>query len=187
MQWQSASEKLICEKLLDILEITPFQTIKVTEFVRFAGISRSCFYLYFDSTYSVVQKLEDDFIEGLTEENQVIIPHFSDYSSNRIDPRTIEKVEYIRQNIRTIRILTGENGDPSFQMRMANRTWRIFRKQFAHCTKLSESQKKLVCEYMCGGQMNLYRWYANNENEISIYEVGTLLEKLTSKILSLLE
>lgn len=74
MQWQSASEKLICEKLLDILEITPFQTIKVTEFVRFAGISRSCFYLYFDSIYSVVQKLEDDFIEGLTEENQVIIP-----------------------------------------------------------------------------------------------------------------
>lgn len=40
---------------------------------------------------------------------------------------------------------------------------------------------------MCGGQLNLYRWYANHENEISIYEMGALLEKLTSKVLSLME
>lgn len=187
MQRQAVSEKLICDKFLDMIETTPFQKIKVTEFVQFAGISRSSFYVYFDSIYSVVQKMEDDFIEGLTEDNRMVLPRLSDYSSNVIDPNTIVKVEYIRQNLRMIRILTGENGDPAFQARMANRTWRIFKKQYAGRSKLSEAQKKLICEYMCGGQLNLYRWYANHENEISIYEMGALLEKRTSKVLSLME
>lgn len=187
MQRQAVSERLIEEKLLDMMETTPFQKIKVTEFAAFAGISRSSFYVYFDSIYSVVQKMEDDFIDGLTEDSQTVLPRLSDYSSNGIDPNTIVKVEYIRRNMRMIRILTSENGDPLFQARMTNRTWRIFKQQYAAQKKFSEAQKKLICEYMCGGQLNLYRWYVNHPDEVSVYEMGMLLERLTSKILSLLE
>lgn len=187
MQRQAVLENLICEKLLDMIETTPFQKIKVTEFVQFAGISRSSFYVYFDSIYSVVQKMEDDFIEGLTESNHMLPSHLLTHSSRSIHPNTIVKVEYIRKNLRMIRILTGENGDPAFHVRMANRTWRIFKQQYAERSKLPDAEKKLICEYMCGGQLNLYRWYANHENEISIYEMGVLLEKLTAKVLSLME
>ena len=187
MHRQPVSEKLIEEKLLDMMETTPFQKIRVTEFVAFAGISRSSFYVYFDSIYSVVQKMEDDFVDGLTEDSQTVLPRLSDYSSNGINPNTIIKVEYIRQNMRMIRILTSENGDPLFQARMTNRTWRIFRQQYASQKKFSEAEKKLICEYMCGGQLNLYRWYVNHPDAISVYEMGSLLDKLTSKILSLLE
>lgn len=187
MQRQSVSEELICERLLDMIETVPFQKIKVTEFARFANISRSSFYVYFDSIYAVVQKIEDDFIEGLTNENCILLPRTSRRSLNAIESSTIVKVEYIRKNLRMLCILTGKNGDPAFQARMANRTWRIFKQQYADKSKLSNEEKKLICEYMCGGQLNLYRWYANHENEISIYEMGALLENLTIKVLSLLE
>ena len=186
MQRQQVSEILIEEKLLDMMKTTPFQKIKVTEFVEFAGISRSSFYVYFDSIYSVIQKMEDDFISGLTDEDEMSVPISEGDYTGGFDPKTIAKVEYIRNNLRMIQILTGENGDPLFQARMANRTWRIFRKRYANRSKLPESQQKLICEYMCGGQLNLYRWYANHAEETTIYEMGILLEKLTSRVLSLL-
>lgn len=181
-------ETFICEKLLDMIELIPFQKIKVTEFVKFAGISRSSFYVYFDSVYSAVQKIEDDFIEGLTEDGHIILPQPSAHADeSNMDPRLLSKVEYLHKNLRMIRILTGENGDPTFQVRMANRTWRLIHKQYAHKSHISEARRKMMCSYLCGGQLNLLRWYANHEEETSMYEMGILLEQLTLQTLSLME
>lgn len=185
-------ETFICEKLLDMIELVPFQQIKVTEFVKFAGISRSAFYVYFDSIYSVIQKIEDDFMAGLIGESHFVFLRASDFftsseNGGNIDPNLLHNIEYIRKNLRMIRILTGENGDPAFEVRMANRTWRILHNHYAHKSHVNEAKKRLMCAYLCGGHLNLLRWYANHEDEISIYEMGTLLEELTMKLLSLME
>ena len=186
MERQPVSETLICEKLLDMMETIPFQRIKVTEFVKYAGISRSAFYVYFDSIYAVVQKIEDDFISGLTVEDEVLFPDAKTYRADKPSPHTIAKAEYIKKNLQLVRILTGKNGDPAFQARMANRSWRIFQKKTAGLTKLSDPEKKLLSEYMTGGQFNLYRWYATHESEISVYEMAILLERITAQVLQLL-
>ena len=187
VQRQPALEALICEKLLDKIETTPFHRIKVTDFVKFAEISRSSFYMHFDSIYSVVQKIEDDFLSGLTDEDEALRQPIHDREATKPTPFTLMKVEYIRRNQRLLRILTGPNGDPAFQARMTNRIWRMFKKRYENCVKLTEPEKKLVCEYLCGGQLNFYRWYASHENEISVYDMGLLLDKLLNRILSMLE
>ena len=127
--------------------------------------------------------MEDDFVDGLSAEDETVVPMASDFSSMGISPATIAKAEYIRTNLRMIRILTGDNGDPMFQARMANRTWRIFSQRFTGA-KVSEPEKKLICEYMSGGQLNLLRWYASHTDEMSVYEMAMLLEKLTARVLS---
>jgi AcrR family transcriptional regulator len=47
------TEAYICAKFLDLVETKPFYTIKVKELAEYASISRSTFYLYFDSIYAV--------------------------------------------------------------------------------------------------------------------------------------
>ena len=105
-------ETLICEKLIEMMEDTSFFDIKVTDFVKFAGVSRSMFYLYFNSLYDVLQKIEDDFIDGLLSEKEVV-SSTKIKRDNKIDSTIIAKTEYIKKNKKILRVLTGKNGDPS--------------------------------------------------------------------------
>ena len=187
MKKQSAIEQLICNKLLEMIETKPFQKIKVTEFVEFCGISRSSFYLYFDSIYAAVQKIEDDFIDGLTNEEDMSGNDLKSSRKTAVNPATLKKAEYISNNIKVIKALTGPNGDPSFIARVSNRTWRIFKKRYENDTFHTETEKKEICEYMCGGQVNLFHWYVNHQEETSVYEFAIMLDRITSTVLTMVE
>lgn len=175
------TEDLICRKLIEMMETTPIHKIKVTNFVEFAGISRSSFYVYFDSIYSVLQKVEDDFFDGLLDEEYASVMDGAPTERGRVNGIMIKKVEYLNRQRDLIRALTGPNGDPAFQARMVNRTWRIFQKKYANAGA-SREQLKMACEYMCGGQWSLYRYWITHEDDLDIYEMADMLERLSRAV-----
>ncbi|MGL5434925.1 MAG: TetR/AcrR family transcriptional regulator [Lachnospiraceae bacterium] len=59
-----ATEKKIFDSFLKLLEAKNFTSISVMDIVREAKISRSNFYLHFDSKYDVLEMLENQLIEG---------------------------------------------------------------------------------------------------------------------------
>jgi len=180
------TEKLICSKLIEMMETTPFYQIKVSHLVNNAVISRSTFYLYFDSIYAVIQKIEDDFIENMP------IGSFSVGNSNtKFDPVDLSSelyagVEYMKQNINTFRVLSGNNGDPSFQSRLMNRSWKLMKNRFTSLSDGSATEKRLVFEYLLGGQWSLIKWWASHENELTTKDVSILIGKLMSQAFNLL-
>lgn len=115
------TEEYICKKLLEFMNESPFVKMKVTEFVRFANISRTSFYNYFDSLDDVIQKLEDDLINGLDDVNSVDMLEIKTGKS----PKLIKALEFISENLNTYRLLAGANGDPYFQIKLANCSSRI--------------------------------------------------------------
>ena len=101
-------KQLICSKLLDLMETQHYETIKVTDLVKYIGIGRSTFYSHFDSIYSVPQTIEDEFINGLP------VPD-ANIRDVLINDRKI-KIDYLnhlKNNKKAYLVLNSSNGDPS--------------------------------------------------------------------------
>ena len=161
-------EGYMCSKLLDMMEKVPFYKIKVTEFCRFAAVSRSAFYAHFDSIYDVIQKIEDDFFAGM--------PSEKDYALEGVSPEEREQAlhELMRANtaytdahIREIRILLSENGEPAFRARLARRIRTVTRYQLEDAdVEMTALQRNLIIEYIVGGQVNATWWMASHPSEV---------------------
>lgn len=180
---KSNAEEVICQKMLEYMEIQPFIKMKVTEFTKFANISRTSFYSHFDSLSDVVQKLEDDLMNELDDENSMDLSEIKTGKS----PKLIRAVEFISENLDAYRLLAGENGDPYFQVRLANRSARIMHTLVQNIpTTLTDSQLKMVVENISGGRWQMYLWWTNHANEITAAEVVELTEKMIKPIFAMI-
>ena len=164
-------EDYICDKLIELMETKPYYKIKVTQLVEHACISRSTFYFHFDSIYSVLQKIEDDFFDGFPDENIV---------GTEIDEARLLKVfSYIKDNMRIFRVLLGPNGDPSFEARLANRSRRIMRRIVTTVdVKPTQLEQDVIHEFILGGRIKVIKWWAAHENEVSVNEIALMLREL---------
>jgi len=192
MRRKNLTEAIIQEELINMMEHVPFTSIKVKDLVERAEIGRSTFYLYFDSIYSVLQKIEDDLFFKLTSDLDKNIEYLASTiknSSARTEPEPLQlsAAERIKDNIRLFRVLSGPNGDPTFQARLNTRSRRQLEKYLASKSSLDKAEKQLIIEYATGGQWYMYRWWANHEDEISTHDITILMEKITARISSLMQ
>jgi len=169
------TEKRICDAMLDMMEERSFQTVKVAQLAERCGISRSTFYVYFDSIYSVIQKIEDIFFENLIEEKT---------HNPAIEESVImDALSSVRNNIHAFKILTGPNGDPSFVARLSNRNKRVLdvlaEKQKSQATTL---ELQIVNEFTRGGKLSALQWWAEHENEVSVKDMVQILNKIIISI-----
>lgn len=110
---------LIQDKLLEFMKTQDIHTIKVKHLADSLGISRSTFYLYYDSVFSVLQDLEDDFFEQL----QNIAALFWHYPLdkrylNEPHPINLKVFNLLKKHQERFTILFGPHGDPVFQTRV---------------------------------------------------------------------
>jgi len=173
----SATETLICDTLIEMMGTQPVDKVKVTELVKIAGISRSAFYVYFDSVYAVLQLLEDTFIAGLPDED--------DISSGRISESDIyDGFKYVRENLKVYRTLCGPYGDPAFQARLACRSKRVLEKHIlSHPSQRTPAEKSMLAECLVASQWAVYKWWAFNEEEVSAVEVYKFIRSRTLKLI----
>ena len=169
------TERKICDAMLSLMKEKPFDKIKVTEVANMAHISRSTFYMYYDSLYDALQALEDDFIAHFIDEKEVGI---------QIDNRqVIDNFAYVRDHMDIFDVLTGANGDPSFTARMTNRSKRILAKiaKESH-SSLNETQIMMINQFTMSGKIQLFRWWSEHKNEISVNEIIYIMELLNQSI-----
>jgi len=180
------TENLICSNLIEMMKTAPFYHIKVSHLVERAGIARSTFYFYFDSIYAVVQKIEDEFIDGMPEAITAGISRSSKFEAESLSKEVYAGVNYIKQNIEVFGALSGKNGDPGFQARLINRSWKLVKARFAVSNDSTDIEKRLVIEYLLAGQWNLFKFWAYHGKTISVEEVCLLVGKLMSQAFNLL-
>lgn len=165
------TERQVCDTLIALMKQKPFSAIKVSELTREAGISRSTFYVYFESIEDVLQAVEDDFIANLADEKDV--------HANSDTSTIARNFAYVRDNMDTFETLTGPNGDPYFAMRIGNRSKRIFyNMDNVRNSPLSETQLAMINEFNKAGKMQVFRWWSEHKNEVSVNEIIETLDKL---------
>lgn len=169
------TQRTICETMLKLMREKPMDKIKVTEVTALAGISRSTFYSYYDSIYSVVQDIEDDFIAHFAEEKQVGL--------KRDEAMILQNFSYVRDNIETFDILSGPNGDPYFNVRLGNRLKRVFYKiAEEHHSQLTDTQIAVICEFSRAGKMQAFHWWHDHKDEVSVKEIIEIISHIEQVI-----
>jgi AcrR family transcriptional regulator len=169
------TEKLICDKLIEMMRMTPFYRIKVSHLVENAQIARSTFYLYFDSIFAVVQKIEDDFIDGMLVAD---IEGSRTFNEAAVCDAISANIAHLKTNIDVVRALMGDNGDPAFQARLINRSRRLMKERFPSLSDFSDIEKRLTFEYFIAGQWSMVKWWVFNEDVISEKDFCLLVGKL---------
>ena len=169
----TGTEDRICEALLDLMEEQPLRTIKVTKLAERAGVSRSTFYMYFDSLDDVVARLEDKFFQIMPEIEDVPDPYRISEDQARAYIATLGR------QLRTFQLFTGPNGDPAFEARLEERDRRSLeatssqRYKDAHAAELDA-----VHEFIHGGKMRVARWWAVHHDDISLRDFSAVILRL---------
>lgn len=175
-------EKLIENKLLEVLEKTPYNKIKVSDFTAYAGISRSTFYFYFDSIEAVVSELEDQCIGQLPDTKSLVMNLASGTQSK--SQNIVKSLNAaMSKQLRTFRILSGPNGRPQFQRKMYERILQINTLYYG-ASKVSQRYLELTTEFFSGAQWYLYRWWSEHEDEVTCEEMSEYLLSVFKSILS---
>ena len=180
---ESETRKLLKDKMLELMQTKSCLQIKVTELTRCANVSRGTFYLHFDSIYDVIQEIEEDFIKA--EKKEI----FADPLLKNKDMDYYRRLMgYIKDNSYVFRTLSGPNGDPSFQGRfMRSFTDGFFERLLGESKiSLTQAERTLIFENVMAGRWAMYSWYASHEDEISIDEMCSLIDRLNRQVLALL-
>ena len=114
---QKAKEQ-IRRQVLETLKSTHIHNIQVKAITDSLGISRSTFYLYYDSAYAVLQDIEDDFFDGLEKINAPFwrYPLKQEYMTQP-HPVLLDVLRYLRENREVSNVLRGPFGEPMFEIR----------------------------------------------------------------------
>ena len=185
MKAKRDTEQLIQNTLLDMMESKSFFSIKVVDLTEKAGISRGLFYVYFDSIYDVLQKIEDDYIDGLPGEQRVL-NGVRDREGEDVSGRGEFKkksYQFAQDNMRVYRLLSGPNGDPSFYHKLKNRVIRITQEAVGEgATKKDDNYMKLAAAFLAGGNVAIFDWWAHNSCGVDAKGFSDIAENLYTDI-----
>ena len=180
--YRQSLEDYICERFLDLVEKKPFYRIKVKELAEYAEIGRSTFYLYFDSIYSVIQKIEDKFIEGFLPDEEALAI---------LEQGVIEfgyrQNAYMKAHARELILLTGANGDPMFEYRLEKRMKDLNDTIWSrNDTNYSSAMKDCLGSYLAAGFVAFIKWWIAHEGEYTEQELKDMLKILMNDASNLL-
>lgn len=112
------AKKLIRKQVLEALKTTDIHNIQVKAITDAIGISRSTFYIYYDSAYSVLQDIEDEFFNGLQAANASFwyYPLKKEYLTEP-HPILLNVLKYLKEHREVSNTLRGPYGEVMFQIR----------------------------------------------------------------------
>ena len=176
------AKERICEAVLDLMESRPFQDITVTDITKQAGVSRTIFYRNYDSIFAVLQSIEDDYLELFPSESTAVFTflNMSQQGSEDGPYATSDYSQSISENLRMTRILTGPNGDPSFEARIRNRIKRITHQTLEARLGHGRAEVELMTEYLASAQLSALKWWANHEEEVDAEATSRLIATLNA-------
>lgn len=168
-------EEKVCDTLIAMMEEMPFEKIRVTSLTERAGISRSTFYVYYQSAYDVLQQVEEVLIDDIIM-NQEVPPRIS-------RQHLMEVSSQIHRNIRYFNALTGPNGSPSFYSKLARRnlsTLLHLAEEFQ--SPASEAELQVLNEFTLAGKIRILQWWAEHEDYVSVSDMAGILAKLNRAV-----
>ena len=177
----SETKNQIRELVLSLLETRFIDQIKVTEIVKELGISRSTFYFYYDSVFSVLQEIEDVFIEQFKSIDDTFqaVPFLDRYFNNP-HPGIMATLDFTKKNERLMSILFGRFGDQNFAHKCKTNAGRAFFDKAVQegYIEIEERHRKIVRLNMIGGHWEMVTNWAKSSKGLDVEEQAILIYRL---------
>ena len=128
---RAETQKHIRNVFLEIYAEKGIDGVTINELCRRAGIVKSTFYTYFEDKYSVLEEIERELLDSLSETN-------SDLENLEITPvlhgaplrQASETVDFILAHLQEYRVIMGPKGDASFENRWRRNIAASFKDRF---------------------------------------------------------
>lgn len=153
-----------------------FEKITVGQIAEKAGITRSTFYVYYDSIFSLLESIEKDLIKGLG-------PYFEDYSSSILERNdrkpydsTVHWFEFCKENQYYLSVLLGPNGDPSFEYRLRKQLKADINRMMDRDGMKNDYLRKYAVEYVAGATLSLTRFWVDSRENLSAEEIALIAD-----------
>ncbi|OQR57168.1 TetR/AcrR family transcriptional regulator [Bacillus sp. CDB3] len=111
------TQRAIKNTFIQLIEEVGFEKVNVRKLIERAEVNRSTFYLHYQDKYDLLNKIEEELLEGL---KQIIMDTTltKTVEQNSTSDSRLEKMNkvayYLFDNKKIIRLLTSDKGDPIF-------------------------------------------------------------------------
>ena len=168
----------IQEQLIHEMRTQDIHTIKVKQITDALNISRSTFYLYYNSVFEVLDVIEDTLITNIENISKL----FWSYPPNEHYLRTahpviLKTLEYVKENKEYSKVLWGPYGDPGFKIKCR----RLIRNAFfpPHLIETSPGNDSLYeIAFLTGGHLELVNCWIQMDCQYDIEKLTLLVYRL---------
>lgn len=174
------TKKLICTSIAELMYVKPFYKIKIDEVVQKAGISRSTFYVHFDSVENAVLKMEDEIYNQLVDLNDLNMYSLSDEHYKGV----YATINVLKQNKTAFSALTGLNGDIRFKMRIIGRLREGFYNMMVK-KGCKANDAAMFSEIFSSGLYAQSKRIVNKSDAIEEEEIDIILKMINTTILAI--
>lgn len=148
MQRNTKTKSLIKDAFTVLMKEKGFQTLTVSDITRKAGINRGTFYLHYVDKYDLLEKLEEDLLDDLTE---ILLKKYDNHFDNpkEIIPyqAILSALYYVKDDFDFIQVLISKNGDMSFINRFKELLQKSMKEGILKTGILNFSRKGLPEDY----------------------------------------
>ncbi len=169
---------MIRKQLLVVLKTEDIHSVKIREIIDPLEISRSTFYLYYDSIFSVLQEIEDEFFDGMAKlsgEMRSYLPNNKYLSEPH--PCIVKTLSFMRDNKETAKVLWGPYGDQMFRNRCRNMVQEAFFPEYIY-DDIKADETPYWISFMIGGHLDLINFWISNDCEYPIEDLSLLIYRM---------
>ena len=172
------AKKRIRQQVLESLKTTDIHNIQVKAITDAIGISRSTFYIYYDSVYSVLQEIEDEYFKGLQAANATFwyYPLKQEYMSEP-HPILLNVLEFIKENKEVSSTLRGPYGEVMFQLRCRKVLQQSLCPEALMKVYYPEDTD-LHISYIMGGHIEVLHSWLNSEKPLPAEDIAVKLYRM---------
>ena len=145
--------------------------------MRDGGINRSTFYKYYGSQYDVLAEMEEDLLGSIRRALEV---------GKGDENSTAEALEgicaYLEKNIKTIRVLVGNNVDPEFPEKLFQLPQIREILMLRLGDRYNQESSRYIYLFVVNGSYHLLKQWVMAEDRCSFSEVALLIEEMMNRV-----
>lgn len=165
----------IKDAFFELYAVKKIERISIKEITEKAKLNRGTFYVYYQDIYDLLEKVEDELIEELLEKIKgvaTIILRDGDIFS------FLPPLAFYQKFGKYLKVLLGNNGDPHFIYKIKAIIKKTLKELFRQEHIPMVPHMDYVMEYMASAQIGLISYWMQNDMELPIEELGSLIKEL---------
>lgn len=164
----------IKQNFIELLSVGGIEKVSVQNLCKKANISKTIFYRYFDDKYEVLEKIEQELLDGLASANiHLKTTPISEYKKGRPFPVFFETAQFVYSKRDYFKVLLGVHGDPSFIFKWKKQIRIDVRSKFEY-DHITDYNLDVVTELFAASVIGLYTYWFFERPAMSCQEISEI-------------
>lgn len=164
----------ICKTFMLLYDNAGIDKVSIQKLCEQCGISRTIFYKYFDDKYDVLDSIERNLLQNLSDLNRDLPQtQLETYTPGTPFPVFYETAKYVQQNEHYFKPLLGPHGDPQFIFRWKKQIRKDVYSKFKH-DNIHTGDLNLITELFAAAIIGLYTYWFFENPSLTAQEISEM-------------